>query len=91
MKAVVDGCRRPINRRAILPAAADSQHVDDAAQDPPIILTARTRLVLGQQWFDCRPLSVIKPKFSCHDPSSAVSKLESRLAKSINALIEFGP
>jgi hypothetical protein len=91
MKAIVDCRGRTIDRRAVLPTATYFQYVDDTAQDPPIILATRAGLILRQQRFERRPLTIIEPKFSCHEPSSIVSQLESRRNKKFNGLIEFRP
>jgi hypothetical protein len=76
MEAVVDRRRRSVARWAILPPAADLQHMDDAADDAAVILPMGAGLVLRQQRLDRRPLRVIQPKIA-HDPNSVVSQFES--------------
>jgi hypothetical protein len=63
---------------------------DDAADDVAIVHPSFARAVPRQQGLDCRPLLIAQPKFTCHDPNSAVFKLESRKLKPINSLIGFG-
>jgi hypothetical protein len=89
IEAIVDRCRRPIDRWAILPAAAHPQHVNDAADHPSVIDPTRTRLIARQQRFDHRPLPIAQPELARHLQSSVVSKLESLLANEFNPLIEF--
>ena len=47
VEPVVNCGRRPIVRRAVLPPAPDAQHMNDAADDAPIIHPPRPRLVCG--------------------------------------------
>jgi hypothetical protein len=89
MKAIVDRRRRTVDRRAILPTTAALEHVDDAADDPAIVLAMRPRLVFRQQRRDRRPLPIVEPKLPPHDPSSQSFQLESRLFVHVNILIEF--
>ncbi len=64
--AVVDGRVRAINRRAVAPPAAGTQHVDDAAQNAPVIDPPRARLIAGKTRLDCRPLAIAQPKLIRH-------------------------
>lgn len=89
MKTVVDRCRRTIDPRAVLPAAADLEHVDDAADNPPIVVAMRPGLVLWQQRLDHRPLPIVEPEFPRHDPSLRSFQLESRRSLYVNRLIGF--
>ena len=89
MKAIVDRRRWAIDRRTVLPAAPRFEHVDDAADDPAVVLAMRPRLVRRQQRFDRRPLPVVEPELPRHDPSPRSFQLESRLHPCVNHLIEF--
>jgi hypothetical protein len=57
-KAVVDRGRRAIFGRAIAPAAATFQHVDDATDDATIIGTLDTTDICRQMRLDPPPLFV---------------------------------
>src|ERR1700722_16155140 len=68
-KAIVDCRRRPVDGRAILPATASFQNVNDAADHPPIIGPSGSRLVLRKRRLNGSPLRLAQPKFARHDPS----------------------
>jgi hypothetical protein len=89
VKAVVNGGRRTIDSRTILPTAADTQHVDNAADDAPIIDPAGTGPVLWQQRLNRSPLPIAQPEFASHDPNSNLFRRESWKSNHINILIEF--
>ena len=59
---VVNRLVRPVFAGAILPRTANTQHMHDAAQNPPVVFSIRTRLVGRQMGNDLRPLLVIEPK-----------------------------
>ena len=61
-ETIVDRLGGAVFLWAVDPAAAHFEHVHDPAQNPPIILTPRPRLNLGQMRFDLRPLLIVKPK-----------------------------
>ncbi len=61
-KPSVDRRRRAILGRAIAPAAATFQHMNDAANDPSIIYTLDTANIRRQVRFDPIPLLVTQPK-----------------------------
>ena len=61
-KAIVDRRRRTIFGRAIAPAAATFQHMNDAADDATIIRTLDTADICRQMVFDPPPLFVAQPK-----------------------------
>lgn len=61
-KAVIDGFGGTVFRRAIAPAAARLQHMDDPADNPPIIFASRSALVLRQMFFQHRPLQIVQPE-----------------------------
>ena len=89
MKAIVDRRRRAIDRRTVLPPAPRFEYVDDAADDPAVVLAMRPRLVRRQQRFNRRPLPVVEPELPGHDPSPRSFQLESRLRPCVNRMIEF--
>src|SRR5579863_7786272 len=66
-----DRRRRTVERRTVLPAAPRLEHVNDAADDPAIVLAMRPRLVLRRQRLDRRPLPIVEPEFPRRDPRSA--------------------
>ena len=90
-KPIIDRCRRAVDRRAILPAAARPQNVDDPADHPPIVGPARSWLVLWEQRFNGSPLPIRQPKFTSHESSPpARFRYESYKDNLLNSLIEFG-
>ena len=56
--AVVDRRRRAVRRRTVPPPAARLQHMNDAADDPPVVLAPLARRVVGKMRLDRRPLLV---------------------------------
>src|SRR5439155_6372066 len=70
--------------KTVLPATPHFEHLDDAADDPAVVLAMHPRLVLRQLRFDCRPLPIVEPKFPRHDPSPRSFLLESRLLPDVN-------
>ncbi len=89
MEAIVDGCRRSVASWTILPPATRSQDVDNPADHPAVISSMSAGLVRRKQRSDHRPLSVIKPEFSCHDSNSHYYRSESYRDNLINSLIGF--
>lgn len=71
IKAIVDRRVGTVFRRAIPPSRSRLQHVDDAADDAPIIGTPGTRQPRRHMRFETAPLSVIQPK----QPSAHCSSL----------------
>lgn len=61
-EAVIDCLVRAIVFRAILPAAADLEHVHDTAQNAAVILALRPRLIGRQMRNDLRPLIIVEPE-----------------------------
>jgi hypothetical protein len=61
-EAIVDGRVWTVLRWAILPTAATSQHMQDAADDPPIIRSFLTPYVGRQVRFDPPPLIIVEPE-----------------------------
>jgi len=62
VKAVIDRRWRSIARRTILPTATRFQHMDNAADDPPVVYAPSPRTITRQQWINRRPLRVAHPK-----------------------------
>ena len=61
-EAIVYRRVRPIGFRTIAPAAATLQHVDNAADHPPIVLALDASYIRRQVRFDPLPLFVTQPK-----------------------------
>ena len=76
IEAIVDGRVGTILGRAIAPAGAALEHMDDAADDPPIVISFGSRQVRRQGRRNACPLPVIQPKQSC-----AHQSLPSRIAQ----------
>ena len=62
IEAIVDRRVRPVFRWTIAPPRTRLQHVNDAADDAPVVVPIRPRQSRRQMWFDTRPLPVIQPK-----------------------------
>jgi hypothetical protein len=69
-KPVVDCRRRTVLERAIAPAATAFQHMDDAADDTPVIRSLDTSHISRQMRLDPLPLLIAQPeKVLAHDPN----------------------
>ena len=66
VEAVVDGRVRAVLARAILPAAAGLDDVQDARQNGAIVLAMRTGLVCRHERRDYVPVLVRQPEQLCH-------------------------
>ena len=64
VEAIVDRRIRPIFARAIAPSGSRLQHVNDAADDAPVVVALRSRQSIRQVRFKTRPLPVTQPKQS---------------------------
>ncbi len=73
MEAIVDGGRGAVASGTIVPPAAGSQYMDDAANYPAVVGSMVARLVRWKQRRDHRPLPIIKPEFSRHSPKLPLS------------------
>jgi hypothetical protein len=62
IEAIVDGRVRAVFTRTIAPSRTRLQHVNDAADDAPIVVPLRSRQPRRQMRFDPRPLPVIQPE-----------------------------
>ena len=70
-KPVVACRRRTVFGRAIAPAAAASQHMDDSTDDAPIVSPLHTSNIRRQIWLDPLPLLITQPKqILAHDPDA---------------------
>ena len=68
-KPVIDRRRRTVFGRAITPAATALQHMDDAADDAPIVRSLDTSNIGRQMRLDPLPLLIAQPKqVLAHDP-----------------------
>jgi hypothetical protein len=53
--------RRAAHRRAVLPAMAAAQDMNDPTNDPPVVMPACAGVDLGKKWLNRRPGFVTKP------------------------------
>lgn len=65
IEAIVDGCVGTILGRAIAPAGAALEDMDDATDDPPIVISFGSGQVARQMRCNACPLPVIKPEQPC--------------------------
>lgn len=65
IKAIVDGRVGTILGRAVAPAGTALKHMDDAADDPPIVISVGSGQIRRQVWRNACPLPVIQPKQPC--------------------------
>src|SRR6516164_7385045 len=89
IEAIVDGRVGAILWRAIAPAGATLKHMNDAADDPPIVITFRSGQVSGQARRNACPLPVIQPKQPCAHRKPPVPNRSVR--ENQNALIRYRP
>ena len=75
--AVVERLGRAVDRRRILPPATRLQHVDDAADHPPVIDPQHPARLVRQQRLQPRPLPVAQPKLTRHLALLITGQLES--------------
>ena len=62
IEAIVDGRVRAVFTRAVAPSRTRLQHMNDAADDAPIVVPLRPRQARRQMRFNPRPLPIIQPK-----------------------------
>ena len=62
IEAIVDRRVRAVFSRAITPTRAGLQHMNDTADDPPIVVALGSWQSLRQTGFDTSPLPVAQPK-----------------------------
>jgi hypothetical protein len=91
-EAVVERLLRSVDvARAIGPAPAAFQRVDDAAQHPAIIDTIHAPHVSRQQRLDPSPLCIRKPKEISHLPTPPAQDVESHSSQQGNPVNGSGP
>lgn len=74
VEAVVDRGPRAVGGRAIAPAAARRQHVQDARDDLPVVLALRSGLILGHERSDHRLLLIREPEQVRHHRLQALKR-----------------
>ena len=62
IEAVIDRRVRPVFLRTIAPSSTALQHVNDAADDPPVFLALGTRQPARQMRLEMFPLTIVQPK-----------------------------
>ena len=62
VEAIVDGRVRAVFTRAVAPSRTRLQHVNDPADDAPVVVPIRPRQSRRQMRLDTCPLPVIQPK-----------------------------
>jgi len=84
IEAIVDRRVRPVFRWTIAPPRTRLQHVNDAADDAPIVVPIRSRQSRRQMRLDTRPLPVIQPKQTrAHSLAPRIKKIEARESRRI--------
>ena len=89
IEAIIDGRIRTILGRAITPAGATLEHMDDAADDPPIIISFGSGQIRRQVRLNACPLLFIQPKQPCAHRKPAVPNRSAQ--ENQNALIRYRP
>ena len=79
MVAVVDGCVGTIDGCSVAAARARLQHVDDAAEHPPVVNPARTAPSQRQKRLNSRPLRIAQPTKMLPIKAPSVQSLEAHL------------
>src|SRR5262249_38783324 len=79
---LIDRGRRTILRRAIAPATAALQYMDNAADDPTIVRPLDAPNIRRQARFDPLPLLIAQPKqVSAHDPNPLPKTNQDRIVR----------
>ena len=89
IEAIVDRRVRAVFTRTIAPSCTRLQHVDDAADDTPVVVPIRPRQPRRQMRFDTRPLPVIQPKQT--SPHSLVPESRTHRQENHMALFRYRP
>ena len=90
VEAVVDRGGRAVGIRAVAPAAACGDHVQDAGDDPPVVLALGSGLIAGHERLDHRPLLIREPEQIRHRRLRAANGgLESQNYRPRNTLMRF--
>ena len=91
IEAIIDGRVGTILGRAIAPASAALEHMNDAADDPPIIISFGSGQVCRQVRRNACPLLVIQPKQPCAHRKPPVpnrsARRESELDNRVQTLV----
>lgn len=86
----VDCGVRAVRGGRILPTASDLQHVQDAADDPPVIDPRLAGLAVRQMGLNSRPNLIREPEQPCHrNPPSPETPNPGKNARDSNWLYEF--
>lgn len=80
IEAIIDCRIGAVFRWAIAPATAATKHMDDPAQDAPVI-DPRRAAIMRQQRRDLRPLLVIQPEQTAHGTYLYHEPTESQLIR----------
>ncbi len=90
IEAIIHRGRGTVFRRAVLPAAAALQHMNNPTDNPTVINTRRTNGMAGKVWLNRRPRFIRKPENLPHSiPQGANHALESHSYSNFNALLQF--
>jgi hypothetical protein len=79
IEAIVDRRVRAVFARAIAPSRPRLQHVNDAADDAPIVIPLRPRQPRRKMGSDTRPLPVTQPKQTA--PHSLAPRIKNTQAR----------
>ncbi len=88
VEAIVDRRVGAVLARTIAPSCPRLQHMDDAADDAPIVISLRTRQALRQMRRDPRPLPVIQPK---QTQTHSLAPKSPRRAENHRTMIRYRP
>ena len=92
VEAIVDRRVRAVLARAIAPPPSRLQHMDDAADDPPVVVPLRTRQARWQMRSDTSPLLVVQPKQTrTHSLTHQVLTKLYRGAENHTSIIKYRP
>lgn len=83
IEPIVDRRVGPVFMRTIAPARARLQHMDDAADDAPVVLASRPRQAMRQMRLQPLPLPIVQPEQTLAHPSPPANQLAVR--ESLNA------
>ena len=84
IEAIVDRRVRPVFRWTIAPPRTRLQHVNDAADDAPIVVPIRSGQSRRQVRFYPRPLLIIQPKQAATHLSSPNQNMRTRESRGAN-------
>lgn len=84
VEAIIDRRVRPVFLRTIAPSCAGLQHVDDTADDEPIISTLGSRQTARKTRLEMVPLPVIQPEQACTHFSPLANQIADRESLDVN-------